>query len=339
VSQDDPGCRRLSGSWGRPASEPGAGWAVVDVETSGFRPGQARVVSVAALALGDDGNVEGSFSSLLNPGVDPGPTHVHGLTTEMLEGQPTFDEIVDQLNDVLRGRTLVAHNVGFDYSFLTAEAELVGAELPVDTVMCTVELTRRLHLGIENLRLETVAAHWGITQMRPHDALDDALVLAQILKPALAGAHDRKAWLPVRPVQRRTWPNGQVTHDELRPLKMIAARLPCPYQNPGRFIAGRPLVEGMAVALSAEVAHTYEELIERILHAGMAYTEAVDQQTSLVICDETSPDQGRGYLAGEMGVPLVGDADFMSLLEHVVGGTGLEQFTDATLTGDQFTLF
>jgi DNA polymerase-3 subunit epsilon len=339
VSQADAGGRRPSGSWGRPASELGAGWAVVDVETSGFRPGQARVVSVAALALGDDGNVEGSFSSLLNPGVDPGPTHVHGLTPEMLEGQPTFAEIVDQLNDVLRGRTLVAHNVGFDYSFLTAEAELVGAELPVDTVMCTVELTRRLHLGIENLRLETLAAHWGITQMRPHDALDDALVLAQILKPALAGAHDRKAWLPVRPVGRRSWPNGQVTHDELRPLKMIAARLPCPYQNPGRFIAGRPLVQGMAVGLSTEVRHTYEELIERILHAGMAYTEAVDQQTSLVICDETDPDQGRGYLAGEMGVPLVGDADFMALLEHVVGGTGLEEFNDATLSGDQFTLF
>ena len=112
---------------------------------------------------------------------------MHGLTSEMLEGQPTFGEIVDQLNGVLQGRTLVAHNVGFDYSFLTAEAELVGAELPVDTVMCTVELARRLDLGVENLRLETLAAHWGVTQMRPHDALDDALVLAQILKPALAG--------------------------------------------------------------------------------------------------------------------------------------------------------
>jgi DNA polymerase-3 subunit epsilon len=40
-----------------------------------------------------------------------------------------------------------------------------------------------------------------------------------------------------------------------------------------------------------------------------------------------------------MGVPLVGDADFMRLLDHVVGGTGLEEFTDATLSGDQFTLF
>ena len=51
--------------------------------------------------------------------------------------------------------------------------------------MCTVELARRLDLGVENLRLETLAAHWGVTQMKPHDALDDALVLAQILKPAL----------------------------------------------------------------------------------------------------------------------------------------------------------
>ena len=329
----------MSQTWGRPATESGAGWAVVDVETTGFHPRQARVVSVAALALGDDGNVEGSFSSLLNPGVDPGPTHVHGLTTDMLEGQPTFAEIVDQLNVVLEGRTLVAHNVGFDYAFLSAEAELAGAELPVDTVMCTVELARRLHLGVENLRLETLAAHWGVTQMRPHDALDDALVLAQILKPALAGAHDRKAWLPVRPVTRRRWPNGQITHEELRPLKTVAARLPCAYQNPGRFIAGRPMVQGMRVALSSEVTHTYEELIERILHAGLAYTDTVDQQTSLVICDELEPEQGRGFQAGENGIPLVSDKDFMALIEHVVGGTGVEEFTDATLSGDQFMLF
>ena len=244
----------MSQTFGRPATEPGAGWAVVDVETTGFHPRQARVVSVAALALGDDGNVEGSFASLLNPGVDPGPTHVHGLTTEMLQGQPTFAEIVGELNAVLEGRTLVAHNVGFDYSFLANEAELVGAELPVDTVMCTVELARRLDLGVENLRLETLAAHWGVTQMRPHDALDDALVLAQILKPSLAGAHDRNAWLPVRPVTRRT-----LAQRSGHPRRAAAAegrwRPGCrgDFQNPGRFVAGRPLVQGMRVALSAEV--------------------------------------------------------------------------------------
>ncbi len=329
----------MSQNWGRPAAETGAGWAVVDVETSGFRPGQARIVSVAALALGDDGNVERSLYSLLNPGVDPGPTHVHGLTTEMLAGQPCFGDIIGELRGVLRGRTLVAHNVGFDYSFLAAEAEMVGAELPVDTVMCTVELSRRLELGTDNLRLETLAGHWGITQMKPHDALDDAMVLAQILKPVLVRARERKVWLPLRPVSRRYWPNGHVTHEELRPLKMLAARLPCVYLNPGRFVAGRPLVQGMRVALSAEVARTHEELIERIVHAGLAFTDTVDPETSLVVCNEPKPEQGKGFSACELGIPLVSDTDFMACLDAVVGGTSIEDFTDTTLAGDQFALF
>ena len=332
-------CRRPSGSWGRPAAEPGAGWAVVDVETSGFRPGQARIVSIAALALGDDGNVEHSVSTLLNPGVDPGPTHVHGLTAEMLAGKPCFADVAAELIEVLRGRTLVAHNVSFDYSFLVAEAELAGLELPIDSVMCTVELARRLDLGVDNMRLETLAAHWGVSQMRPHDALDDALVLAQILKPALVRARERKVWLPLRPVERRHWPSGLVTHDELRPLKMIASRLPCPYLNPGRFVRGRPLVQGMRVALSAEVTRTHEELVERILHAGLAYTDAVDPETSLVICNEPEPEQGKGYQGRELGVPLVSDAEFMGCLDGVIGGTGIEEFTDHTLTGGQFALF
>jgi len=339
VSHTGDECRRPSGSWGRPAAEPGAGWAVVDVETTGFRPRQARIVSVAALAVGDDGNVEHSVSSLLNPGVDPGPTHVHGLTAEMLAGKPCFADVAPKLVEVLRGRTLVAHNVSFDYSFLAAEAELAGVELPIDSVMCTVELARRLDLGTDNMRLETLAAHWGVSQMKPHDALDDALVLAQILKPALMRARERKVWLPLRPVERRCWPSGMVTHDELRPLKMLASRMPCPYLNPGRFVRGRPLVQGMRVALSAEVNRTHEELVERILHAGLAFTDAVDPETSVVICNQPEPEQGKGYQAHELGVPLVSDAEFMDCLDGVVGGIDIEDFTDDTLTGGQFTLF
>ena len=72
---------------------------------------------------------------------------MHGLTAAMLEDQPQFADIVGDVVEVLRGRTLVAHNVAFDYSFLAAEAEMAEAELPVDSVMCTVELARRLELG------------------------------------------------------------------------------------------------------------------------------------------------------------------------------------------------
>lgn len=325
--------------WGRPADEPGTGWAVVDVETSGFRPGQARVLSVAVLALDADGTVAESFSHLVNPGIDPGPTHVHGLTAEMLDGQPPFADIAGDVNALLAGRTLVAHNVAFDYGFLAAEAEIAGTQLQVDDVMCTVELARRLDLGLPNLRLETLAAHFGVTQTRAHDALDDARVLAQVLTPALARARERGVWLPVRPVTRRRWPNGRVTHDELRPLKALAPRLPCRYLNPGRYQRGRPLVQGMRVALSAECTRTHEELVERILHAGLAYSDVVDPNTSLVICNAEAPEQGKGYLARELGVPTVSDEHFMACIDQVVGGTGIEEFVDTGAAGEQFSLF
>ena len=325
--------------WGRPAGEPDGGWAVIDVETSGFRPGQARIISLAALGLDADGQVEQSVVSLLNPGVDPGPTHVHGLTAAMLEDQPQFADIVADVIEVLRGRTLVAHNVAFDYAFLAAEAELAEAELPVDTVMCTVELARRLDLGIDNLRLETLAAHWGVTQERPHDAFDDALVLTGVLASALERAREHDIWLPVRPVTRRRWPNGRVTHDELRPLKVLASRMPCPYLNPGPYVRGRPLVQGMRVALAAEVRRTHEELVERILHAGLAYSDTVDPETSLVVCNDTAPEQGKGFLARKLGVPVVTDAQFMDYVRAVMGGTSMDEFADVATVDEQLALF
>jgi DNA polymerase-3 subunit epsilon len=326
-------------SWGRPAGEPDGGWAVIDVETSGFRPGQARIISLAALGLGADGQVEQSVVSLLNPGVDAGPTHVHGLTAAMLEDQPQFADIVGDVIEVLRGRTLVAHNVAFDYAFLAAEAELAEAELPVETVMCTVELARRLDLGIDNLRLETLAAHWGVTQERPHDAFDDALVLTGVLASALKRAHERDIWLPVHPVTRRRWPNGRVTHDELRPLKVLASRMPCRYLNPGPYVRGRPLVQGMRVALAAEVRRTHEELVERILHAGLAYSDAVDPETSLVVCNDADPEQGKGYLARKLGVPVVSDGQFLDCVRAVIGGASMEEFVDVAAADDQLALF
>ena len=58
-----------------------------------------------------------------------------------------------------------------------------------------------------------------------------------------------------------------------------------------------------------------------------------------MICNDPNPEQGKGIQAHELGVPLVCDADFMRHLDYVVGGTGIEDFTDTTLAGEQFALF
>jgi DNA polymerase-3 subunit epsilon len=95
----------------------------------------------------------------------------------------------------------------------------------------------------------------------------------------------------------------------------------------------------MRVALAAEVQRTHEELVERILHAGLAYADAVDRETSLVVCNESRPAHGKGYLARELGVPVVSDARFMDCVGTVANGTGVEDFVDSARAGEQFALF
>jgi DNA polymerase-3 subunit epsilon len=177
-------------------------FVVVDVETSGFDPAAARVLSVAALTITADGAIEHSMYTLLNPGVDPGPTNIHGLTPAMLAGQPCYADIAEHLAPLLRGRILVAHNAAFDYEFLAAEARRSHTELPVTSVLCTLELAALLDLDLDLLSLAALARHWNIPQARPHDALDDALddarVLAGVLPRALARAAELEITLPIR---------------------------------------------------------------------------------------------------------------------------------------------
>jgi len=115
--------------------------------------------------------------------------------------------------------------------------------------------------------------------------------------------------------------------------------VPCRWLNPGPHVPGRPLVQGMRVALSAEVQRTHEELIERIMHAGLAYADMLDPDTSVMICNDPDTEHGKGFHARELGVPTISDAQFMAALDSVLGGTSIEEFSDPNVGGEQYSLF
>ncbi|MFC9491598.1 exonuclease domain-containing protein, partial [Streptomyces hydrogenans] len=163
-------------------------WALVDVETSGLVPRRDRILSVAVLTFGPDGTQTGEFSTLVNPGCDPGPVHVHGLTPERLAGAPTFDQMAERVGALLRDRVLVAHNAQFDYDFLAHEFARARLHLPVTQRLCTLALNRRVEPPTDDLSLASLAAHYGVPQTRAHDALDDTRVLAGIFRASLTEA-------------------------------------------------------------------------------------------------------------------------------------------------------
>ncbi|WP_425826750.1 TerD family protein [Streptomyces fractus] len=302
-------------------------WAVVDVETSGFRPAKDRVLSVAVLVLDRDGNLLQEYATLLDPGVDPGPVHVHRLTRERLAGSPRFEDVVDDLRALLQERVFVAHNAHFDYEFLAHEFALARSSLPTRSRLCTLALNRALGTPTSDHKLGTLAAYYGLDQVAAHDALDDTRVTAGVLRASLAEAKRQDAPLPFVACPPRQSAN-------YRPR---IPKTPCAYRNPGPLAAGGRLVQGMKVAFTGDSGLAREDLTARAVTAGLDVTSSVSGRTSLVVVGDTAV--GGGFLltskarkARDLGVPSVGEKDFLDLLGTVEAGVRRDGAID-TMTG------
>ncbi|WP_457464507.1 DEDDh family exonuclease [Streptomyces sp. TE5632] len=289
-------------------------WALVDVETSGLTARRDRVLSVAVITIGPDGEQTGEFSTLLNPGCDPGPVNVHGLTAERLQDAPTFDLVAGQIGAMLQDRVLVAHNAQFDYDFLAHEFARARMWLPVSQRLCTLALNRQVDPPTDDMKLGTLAAHYGVPQQRAHDALDDTRVLAGILRASLREAARLDLPLPLV-----TCPPRAESRFTPKPPKA-----PCAYRNPGRLTPGGPLRQGMKVAITGETAHARAELVGRAVAAGLNMMTSVSRHTSVLVTNEATSGSAKARRAHAEGVPVIDEHTFLQLLAAVQPGTAHE---------------
>ena len=162
-------------------------YVIFDVETTGFDPAQGdRMLEVCAIRANGRGEVLGSFSSLLNAGVDDvGAEHIHGISLAMLQDAPTFGEVFDQIVPLMQDAIFVAHHAKFDESFIAAEAALAGIALTQMPGLCTYWLARQTVQETDNHKLATLAQHFNLDTGTAHSAADDAFVVVQMLPTLL----------------------------------------------------------------------------------------------------------------------------------------------------------
>ncbi|MFF0065933.1 TerD family protein [Streptomyces sp. NPDC005279] len=289
-------------------------WALIDVETSGLIARRDRVLSVAVMTVSPDGEQTGEFSTLLNPGCDPGPVHVHGLTAERLQGAPTFDQVAGRIGAMLQDRVLVAHNAQFDYDFLAHEFARARLWLPVSQRLCTLALNRQMDPPTDDMKLGTLAAHYGVPQLNAHDALDDTQVLAGILRASLREAARLDLPLPLV-----TCPPRQESQFTPQPPKT-----PCSYRNPGRLAPSGPLAQGMKIAITGKTATSRAELVGRAVAAGLNMMTTVSRHTSALVTNEPASESAKARRAAAEGVPIIDEHTFLRLLSDVRTGTSHE---------------
>jgi ATP-dependent Lhr-like helicase len=242
-----------------PPAQAHRGFAVIDLETTGLHPDyHHRVIEMAIVTLGPNGQRETDWATLINPERDVGATHVHGLTASDLAGAPRFVDIAGEVIAQLAGRVLVAHNLRFDLAFLASELDRAGADLGVAEGVCTLGLATRFGiLGPRNL--PSCCAALGIELTEHHSALADAVAAALLLRAygKLAGGLDRVvSAAPVRDVPWPTFPPGP-------PLVLRGAPRP-PRTTLANLVAGLPPGPELNV-VDQEAALEYLALLDRVL--------------------------------------------------------------------------
>lgn len=219
------------------------GYTVIDLETTGLSPRQHdRIVEIAAVYVSDTGQIEGEWSTLVNPGRDVGPTSLHGICAKDVLDAPVFADIAPHVLRSVTGRTIVAHNSRFDTGFLAAEFIRAGVPLgalPLPS-LCTMQWAPKF-LSAQSRRLVDCCAAAGIQLENAHSALGDARATAQLLAVYLMCCGTPIPWHQVShecscyawPTHNGVLPNVRMVHrstaQERRPdawLDRIVSRLP-----------------------------------------------------------------------------------------------------------------
>ena len=172
-----------------------ATYVVVDLETTGLRPGTSRICEIGAVRVRELELAE-EFHTLVDPKIPIGPaiTALTGLRDAQLRGAPSEATTVRRFLAFAGDAVLVAHNARFDLAFLDRETErLTGARL-AGPVVDTVGLARRLLAGrTPRAGLASLAQFVGTAARPCHRALPDAQATAEILLVLIGLAQERGA--------------------------------------------------------------------------------------------------------------------------------------------------
>ncbi|MFF0754381.1 exonuclease domain-containing protein [Streptomyces sp. NPDC004267] len=165
---------------------------VVDVEGNGTNP--PDLVEVAALPVREgrpDKSTAGAWLTKPRRPVTPFATRVHGLTNQVLDGKPGWEEIADDVHAFLGTAWIAAHNAHVDYRVLSAHLPKWQPAGVIDTL----RLAKATYPGLPKYSLDAL-----IEFMQPdlteapaqrHRATFDAFATAQIL---LAMATRYETW-------------------------------------------------------------------------------------------------------------------------------------------------
>lgn len=165
---------------------------VFDTETTGLSfAGGDRLVEIGCVEMVNRVETGRTFHAYYHPerNMPAEAQAVHGISEAFLADKPKFADAVEDLIDFLGDAPLVAHNAGFDFSFLNGELTRCGRQIVhINRMVDTLQIARSRHPGAKHT-LDALCSRFGVDRSHRvlHGALLDAQLLAQVYVELLGG--------------------------------------------------------------------------------------------------------------------------------------------------------
>ena len=157
----------------------------LDTETTGlsYKEGH-KIVEVACIETKDLISTGKVFHKLINPKrkVSQEAINVHGFTEDFLKDKQTFNEIVDEFLEFIKGKKIIIHNAPFDIGFLNNELKHLKKNLiDNNSVIDSLEVARNKFPGTSN-SLDALCKKFSIdlSKRTKHNALLDCELLREV---------------------------------------------------------------------------------------------------------------------------------------------------------------
>lgn len=168
-----------------------SGFVAIDFETATANRYSACAIGgvVVEYGVGNEWTITDSFHELIRPPdidlesllptFDDFNISIHGITPEMVEHAPTFDEVWQGLVTKFNGCLLLAHNTRFDMFVVRDACAIYEIEVGLFPFACSYRLAQAAWPTLPTYRLDALADLLSI-ELEHHNALSDAACSARI---------------------------------------------------------------------------------------------------------------------------------------------------------------
>ena len=118
-------------------------FCIVDIETNGSKPTDSQIIEIGAIMY-KNGKIVDKFESYVKAEEIPeNIVRLTGITVEDVKNAPPLKSVLEKFRLFLGDAVFMAHNVNFDYKFISHSMEEAGFGPLLNRKICSIDLAKK----------------------------------------------------------------------------------------------------------------------------------------------------------------------------------------------------